>query len=318
MSTAGMKRVTCPIFDGHDYPKWKAMMRKRLMAMNSELWTITKIGLTDLCKMADADDIRKYTRLDILAKDIICSCLSRDQFRHIMHLCNAKLIWDRISDVYEGHRTRHDPWFEDFKESLKAMTFEPESSSSTPCLMAKDATVTECYLSESSDDESGDEFGPSYVKLASLATKQQRALEKAHYMLNKNDDMLGEEMDQSKALAESLQRLHTKYDTLQDQHNTLLSDHEKLSYEFLQRKQDLEKLRVSYEDLQKERDSLLAQQISAAQDEFVPPCLKCIERESTNSSPESSNASIAANSSIVSVVTNSFLRIPQVSLTMQG
>ena len=183
-----------------------------------------------------------------------------------MHLCNAKLIWDRISDVYEGHRTRHDPWFEDFKESLKAMTFEPESSSSTPCLMAKGAKVTECYLSESSDEESGDEFGPSYVKLASLATKQQRALEKVQYMINKSDDMLGEEMDQSKALAESLQRLQTRFDTLQGHHNTLLSNHEKLSYEFLQRKQDLEKLRVSYEDLQKERDSLLAQQISAAQE----------------------------------------------------
>ena len=88
--------------------------------------------------------------------------------------------------------------------------------------MAKSAEVTECYLSESSDDESGDEFGPNYVKLASLATKQQRALEKVQYMLNKSDDMLGEEMDQSKALAESLQRLHTKYDTLQDHHNTLI------------------------------------------------------------------------------------------------
>ena len=108
------------------------------------------------------------------------------------------------------------------------MTFEPESSSSTPCLMAKGAKVTECYLSESSDDESGDEFGPSYAKLASLAAKQQRALEKVHNMLNKSNDMLGEEMDQSKALAKSLQRLHTKYDTLQDHHNTLLSDHEKL------------------------------------------------------------------------------------------
>ena len=51
MSTAGMKKVACPIFGGHDYPKWKAMMRKRLMAKNSELWTVTEIGLTDLCKM---------------------------------------------------------------------------------------------------------------------------------------------------------------------------------------------------------------------------------------------------------------------------
>ena len=63
-------------------------------------------------------------------------------------------------------------------ESRKAITVNPESSSSAPCLMAKGAKVTECYLSESSDDESSDEFGPSYVKLASLPTKQQRALEK--------------------------------------------------------------------------------------------------------------------------------------------
>src|SRR3954462_9137043 len=252
MSTADMKKVPCPIFDGHEYPKWKAMMKKHLMVMDTELWTVTEICLTDLCKMVEADDIRKYTQLNLTAKDVICSCLSRNQFRNVMHLDQAKLIWDRLSDVYEGHRTCHDPWFEDFKESLKSMTFEPESSSSSPCLMADGEKVTECYLSESSDDESGDEFGPSYVKLASLAAKKQRALEKAHEMLSKSDDMLGEEMDQSKALAESLQRLHSKYDSLQDQLNSLSSDHEKL--------------RVSYEDLQKERDSLLAQQISAAQE----------------------------------------------------
>ena len=181
-----------------------------------------------------------------------------------MHLNHAKVIWDWLSEVYEGHRTRHDPWFEDYKESLKEMSFVAESSSSSSCHMARGDKVTECYLSESSDDESGDEFGPSYVKLASLATKQQRVLEKVQDMLSKSDDMLGEEMDHSKALADSLQRLHAKFDALQDQHNALLSDHEKLSSKCLQRKQDLEKIRVDYEDLQKERDSLLAQQISPA------------------------------------------------------
>ena len=109
-------------------------------------------------------------------------------------------------------------------------------------------------------------------------------------MLDKSDAMLGEEMDRTKILTENLQRLQSQFDNLQGHHNTLLSDHEKLSYQFLQRNKDLEQLRVSYEDLQKERDSLLAQQIRAAQEEFVPPCLKCIECESANSSPESSNA----------------------------
>ena len=111
MLTAGIIKVSaaCPVFDGTDYPKWKTMMRMRLLAMVSELWTVTEIGLTDLCKMADAEDIQKFTQLDVKAKDIICSSLSRDEFRRIIHLCNAKVICDRISDVYEGHRTRHDP-----------------------------------------------------------------------------------------------------------------------------------------------------------------------------------------------------------------
>ena len=54
-----------------------------------------------------------------------------------MHLNHAKLIWDRLCEVYGGHRTRHDPWFEDFKESLKEMTFALESSSIVPCVDVK-------------------------------------------------------------------------------------------------------------------------------------------------------------------------------------
>ena len=137
-------------------------------------------------------------------------------------------------------------------------------------------------------------------------------------MLDKSDDMLGEEMDRTKTLTENLQRLQSKFDNLQSHHNTLLSDHEKLSYEFLQRKQDLEKLRVSYEDLQKERDSLLAQQISAAQEEFVPPCLKCIERESANSSPEVQMLLMLQILHLPLLSLIPHLRTLLVSLTMQG
>ena len=66
--------------------------------------------------------------------------------------------------------------------------------------MAKGAKVTECYPSESSDDE----FGPSYTKLASLSTKQQRSLEKVQNMLDESDDMFGEEIDHTKTLTKNL------------------------------------------------------------------------------------------------------------------
>lgn len=52
---------------------------------------------------------------------------------------------------------------------------------------------------------------------------------------------------------------------------------------------------------------MLAQQISIAQEEFIPPCLKCIEYGNANSSPETSNAPITTNSSTVHVVSNSSL-----------
>ena len=55
---------------------------------------------------------------------------------------------------------------------------------------------------------------PSYSKLAKIAVKQQRALEKVQNMLDKSDDMLGEEMDRTKALTENLQRLQSRFDNL--------------------------------------------------------------------------------------------------------
>ena len=126
-------------------------------------------------------------------------------------------------------------------------------------------------------------------------------MEKIQKLLDKSDDLLDEEMDHSQALSEDLKRLKSQYDKLESRHVSLSAEHEKLSYEFLQRKQDLEKLRASHDDLQKDNDSLLAQQISASQEEFVAPCLKCLERDNANSSAECSTAAIYSTVSVVSI-----------------
>ena len=57
---------------------------------------------------------------------------------------------------------------------------------------------------ESSEGESDENLKPSYSKLAKIAVKQQRAFEKVQNMLDKSDDMLGEEMDRTKTLTENL------------------------------------------------------------------------------------------------------------------
>ena len=63
-------------------------------------------------------------------------------------------------------------------------------------------------------------------------------------------------------------------------------------------------MRAIHEDLQKENESLRAQQTVPAQEGFEPPCLKCLERDNATSVAECSTATTIAISSTVDVVTN--------------
>src|SRR3954469_15752298 len=124
--------------------------------------------------------------------------------------------------------------------------------------MAKSSKV----ISHSScDDASDDEPNKTYAKLAKLSTRQQRALDNVQNSLNKSDDLLIDEMEKSQKLSEESSILQSKFDDLFSRHETLLTNHENLAHEFLMRKQELEEVRMSHEDLKKENISLLAQQI---------------------------------------------------------
>ena len=70
--------------------------------------------------------------------------------------------------------------------------------------------------------------------------------------------------------------LLTRMEELSNRHDFLSADHERLTYDYLKRKQELEALRKDHEDLNKE-NSLLAQQLKEKPEVFVPPSLKCLE-----------------------------------------
>ena len=172
--------------------------------------------------------------------------------------------------------------------------------------MARGAKVNShnTHYQTSSEDDSDCNSKPSYKTLAKIATEQQKDMEHIQKGLDKSDDLLDAEMTRSQSLIEDIKNLHVKYEELESRHETLSTTHEKLSYDYLQRKQELEKLRATHEDLQKENESLRAQQISSAQEDFVPPCLKCLESDNDVSIAECSTASKDAISSTADVVTN--------------
>ena len=77
--------------------------------------------------------------------------------------------------------------------------------------------------------------------------------------------------------------LKEKYDELSARHDLLLADHEKLNYEFLQRKIALEKLKEAHEELENINLTLMAQQGSEAKNDSTTPCVTCLDRDKLES-----------------------------------
>ena len=69
-------------------------------------------------------------------------------------------------------------------------------------------------------------------------------MEHTQKLLDKSDDLLDAEMTRSQSLVEDIKNLHAKYQELESLHETLSTTYEKLSYDYLQRKQELEKLKA--------------------------------------------------------------------------
>ncbi|KAI5013573.1 hypothetical protein ZWY2020_037086 [Hordeum vulgare] len=97
------------------------------------------------------------------------------------------------------------------------------------CFMAKGAKVPKhTSSSNSSDSEPYDYHKPSYYKLANVDTKQKNVLAKLQKLLDKSDDLLNEETDQTPILTGDIQSLHSKFDGFQERHYTLFAGQENL------------------------------------------------------------------------------------------
>src|SRR3954467_1943040 len=76
----------------------------------------------------------------------------------------------------------------------------------------------------------------SYVKLAKIASKKQDELEFLSLTMQKSETLLIDEIEKGQTLTNEHAALKEKFDELSARHDLLSADHEKLNYEFLQRK----------------------------------------------------------------------------------
>jgi len=116
--------------------------------------------------------------------------------------------------------------------------------------------------------------------------------------MNKSEVLLIDEIEKGQTLTNEHEALKLKFDEIQTRYDALSADHEKLAYEFLQRKVALENLKEAHEELESKNLTLMAQQVSEAKTDSDSPCLTCLERSNIDSRgkapmfPEDTNPSL--------------------------
>src|SRR3954469_19960950 len=157
-----------------------------------------------------------------------------------------------------------------------------EDESPAYCFMAKSKVSTTKSNYDSSDCSSYESDAKiSYGKLAKIASIQQDELDSLSRIIKKSETLLIDEMEKGQTLTNEHAALKEKFEELSSRHDLLSVDYEKLTYEFLQRKMALEKLKEAHEELENVNISLMAQQGSEANDKTDSPCLTCLERSKT-------------------------------------
>src|SRR3954469_6929292 len=95
--------------------------------------------------------------------------------------------------------------------------------------------------SECSSHESDSKV--SYAKLAKLASRQQDELDSLRKTIKKSEVLLIDEIEKGQTLTNEHESLKLKFEELPSRHDLLSADHEKLTYEFFQRKVALENMK---------------------------------------------------------------------------
>src|SRR4051812_10832608 len=158
-----------------------------------------------------------------------------------------------------------------------------EDESPAYCFMAKAKVSSSKVTYDTSDCSSYDSDSKiSYAKLAKMASIQQDELNSLSKSIKKSEALLINEIEKGQTLTNEYAALKEKFEELSSWHDLLSVDYEKLTYEFLQRKMALQKLKEAHEELENVNLSLMAQQGSEANHKTDSPCLTCLERSKTD------------------------------------
>jgi hypothetical protein len=201
--------------------------------------------------------------------------------------------------------------YESSEDSFDSDTDDDASSDDEP--------IAFCLMAKSSEDQvsakhqkSMNGYSPEYIaygKLVKMAKSQQDELEILEINLRKTEGLLVEEMEKNQKLIKEQDAFSSTIDDLTNRYDSLTVDYESLLDELLNKNQEIVSLKESHNELALEKSSLFAEQSNRPPDDFVPPCLKCLERSNDESHAETSNANIENIATNMNDISNPSLEV---------
>jgi hypothetical protein len=113
-SHEGNSTNKAPLFNGTNFPFSKVRMRTYIMALGANVWDVVDIGDVKLVVLANKDDKIEFS-FNAKAMNAILSGLVEVEFVKVMHLENAKEMWDKLISSYEGNEKVKDAKLKTYK-----------------------------------------------------------------------------------------------------------------------------------------------------------------------------------------------------------
>jgi hypothetical protein len=116
-----------PLFDGTNFAFWKVRMRSYLMALGDDVWDVIETGSIKPDVLASKDDKLEFS-FNAKGMNSILNGLAETEFVKAMHLQNAKEMWDKLINNYEGNEKVKDAKLQTYRVQFEKLQMKEDET----------------------------------------------------------------------------------------------------------------------------------------------------------------------------------------------
>jgi hypothetical protein len=116
-----------PLFDGMNFAFWEVRMRPYLMALGANVWDVVETGYIKPVVLASKDDKLEFI-FNAKGMNAILNGIAEADFVKVMHLQNAKEMWDKLISNYKGNEKVKDAKLQNYRVQFEKLQMKEDET----------------------------------------------------------------------------------------------------------------------------------------------------------------------------------------------